>query len=172
LGDGDNDQGAPLTKEAAAGAGFALAGAAITRVVDVTQERCREKAEAKERRRADLEETRRLAYMALVAGTTARPELVATVANALAHHGLQVPFQEAVIHLAVVVRGELQGESGRWLQAQTARLTTELDAENTRPSYFALKKRLGWVTTSRPSVEGEVDRRHAAVVMLSWVAWP
>jgi hypothetical protein len=126
--------GAPLTKEAAAGAGFALAGAAITRMVDSTQERRREKAEAKERRRADLDETRRLAYMALVAGTTARPELVATVANALAHHGLEVPFQEAATHLAVVVRGELNGESGRWLQTHIARLTTELDAENKRLS--------------------------------------
>jgi hypothetical protein len=83
--------GAPLSKEAAAGAGFALAGAAITRAVDVTQERRREQAEIRERRRADLDETRRLAYMALVAGTTAHPELVATVANALAHHGLHVP---------------------------------------------------------------------------------
>jgi uncharacterized protein YegP (UPF0339 family) len=33
-----------------------------------------------------------------------------------------------------VVRGELDGESGRWLRAQIARLTTELDAENKRPS--------------------------------------
>jgi hypothetical protein len=126
--------GSPLTKEAAAGAGFALAGAAITRAVDVAQERRREKAEAKERRRADLDETRRLAYMALVAGTTSRPELVATVANALSHHGLQVPFEEAATHLAVVVRGELQGESGRWLQAQIARLTKEFGVENKRPS--------------------------------------
>jgi hypothetical protein len=126
--------GAPLSKEAAAGAGFALAGAAITRAVDVTQERRREQAEIRERRRADLDETRRLAYMALVAGTTAHPELVATVANALAHHGLHVPFQEAATHLTAVVKGELHGESGRWLQAQIARLTTELDAENKRPS--------------------------------------
>ena len=86
----------------------------------------------RERRRADLDETRRLAYMALVAGTTARPELVATVANALAHHGLQVAFQEAADHLAVVVRGELQGENGRWPQAQIARLTAELDAPDGR----------------------------------------
>jgi hypothetical protein len=54
--------GAPLTKEAAAGAGFALAGAAITRMVDVTQERRREQAAVEERRRTDLDETRRVAY--------------------------------------------------------------------------------------------------------------
>jgi hypothetical protein len=84
--------GAPVTKEAAAG--FALAGAAITRMVDVAQERRRDKAAAQERRRVDLDETRRVAYMALIAGNTGYYELVATVANQLAHHGLQVPFPE------------------------------------------------------------------------------
>jgi hypothetical protein len=84
--------GAPVTKEAAAG--FALAGAAITRMVDVAQERRRDKAAAQERRRVDLDETRRVAYMALIAGDTGYYELVATVANQLAHHGLQVPFPE------------------------------------------------------------------------------
>jgi hypothetical protein len=91
--------GAPLSKEAAAGAGFALAGAAITSMVDVAQERRREKDAAQERRRADLDETRRVAYMALIAGTTGYYELVATVGNQLAHHGLHVPFQEAAAHL-------------------------------------------------------------------------
>ena len=122
--------GAPLTKEAAAGAGFALAGAAITRAVDATQERRREKAEAEASRRTDLDETRRLAYMVLVAGATGRPELVATVANALAHHGLQVPFQEAAAHLATVLDGDTEGESERWLQQQISHITTKLDAEN------------------------------------------
>lgn len=81
--------GAPLTKQAAAAAGFALAGAAVTRAVDVTQERRRDKAAAQERRRSDLDETRRVAYMALIAGESRHYELVAAVANALAHHGLQ-----------------------------------------------------------------------------------
>jgi hypothetical protein len=123
---------APLTKEAAAAAGFAFTGAAITRMVDVTQERRREKAAAQERRRTDLDETRRVAYMALVAGTTGHPELVATVANALAHHGLQVPFQEAAAHLATVVGGGTEGESARWLQEQIDHITAKLDAENER----------------------------------------
>jgi hypothetical protein len=129
--------GAPLTKEAAAGAGFALAGAAITRMVDVAQERRREKAVAQERRRTDLDETRRVAYMALIAGETrdtersvSAYELIATVANAFAHHGLQVPFEETAAHLAEVVSGDTEGESGRWLREQIDQLTAKLDAEN------------------------------------------
>jgi hypothetical protein len=124
--------GAPVTKEAAAAAGFAFAGAAITRMVDVAQERRREKAAAQERRRADLDETRRVAYMVLVAGMTGQPTVVATVANALAHHGLQVPFPEAAAHLATVASGDTEGESARWLQEQIDQLTVKLDAENER----------------------------------------
>jgi hypothetical protein len=124
--------GAPVTKEAATGAGFALAGAAITRMVDVAQERRREKAAAQERRRADLDETRRVAYMALIAGNTGYYELVATVANQLAHHGLQVPFQEAAAHLATVTSGDTEGESARWLQDKIDHITAKLDAENER----------------------------------------
>jgi len=124
--------GAPLGKEAAAGAGFALAGATITRMVDIAQERRREKAAAQERRRADLDETRRVAYMALIAGTTGYYELVATVGNQLAHHGLQVPFQEAAAHLATIASGDTEGESTRWLQEQIDHITAKLDAENER----------------------------------------
>jgi hypothetical protein len=121
--------GAPVTKEAAAAAGFALAGATITRAVDIAQERSREKGAAQERRRTDLDETRRLAYMVLVAGSTERPELVATVANALAHHGRQVPLQEAAFHLVRVLGGETGAESERWLREQVDRITMELDAK-------------------------------------------
>jgi hypothetical protein len=118
--------GAPLTEEAATAAGFALAGAAITRAVDATQERRREKAAAEARRRTDLDETRRLAYMLLVAGTTGRHELVGTAANALAHHGLQVPFQEVAAHLVAIANGETGGESERWLREQIGRISDAL----------------------------------------------
>jgi hypothetical protein len=121
--------GAPLTKQAAAAAGFAL----VTRAVDVTQERRRDKAAAQERRRSDLDETRRVAYMALIAGESRHYELVATVANALAHHGMQVPFPEAAAHLARVASGDTEGESARWLQQQIDRLTVTLDDENNAP---------------------------------------
>jgi hypothetical protein len=56
-------------------------------------------------------------------------ELIATLANALAHHGLQVPFEESVDHLAAVVEGEVEGESGRWLREQIDRITAKLDAK-------------------------------------------
>jgi hypothetical protein len=118
--------GAP-TREALAGAGLALAGAAVTRAAYVAQERRREQTEADSRRRSDLDETRRLAYMALVTGTAPRHyELVATAANALAHHGSEVPFQEAATHLAVVANGGADSESGRWLQEQIDRITKTL----------------------------------------------
>ena len=126
--------GAPLTKEAAAAAGFALAGAAVTRAVDLAQEHRREQTATQERRRTDLDETRRVAYMALVAGQSRYYELVATVANALAHHGTQVPFPEAAAHLARVATGDTEGESVRWLQEQIDRITATLDAESKRPS--------------------------------------
>jgi hypothetical protein len=121
--------GRPVSKEALAAAGFALTGATITRLVDVMQERARSKAAAEERRRTDLDETRRLAYMVLLAGPGPRPELVATVANALAHHGAEVPFQEAALHLSQILNIDPGGESRRWLQEQIDRITAELDAE-------------------------------------------
>ena len=83
-------------------------------------------------RRADLDETRRVAYMALIAGTHRHYELVATVGNALAHHGLQVPFPEAAAHLATVASGDTEGESARWLQEKIDHITAKLDAENER----------------------------------------
>jgi hypothetical protein len=122
--------GRPLTKEAAAAVGFALAGAAITRAVDIRQEHRRDAAAAQQRRRADLDETRRLAYMALIHPAPGpRPELLATVANALAHHGHQVPFQEAAFHIGQVLSVDSEGESHRWLQEQIDRITAELDAQ-------------------------------------------
>jgi hypothetical protein len=42
-------------------------------MIDIARERREETAEEDARRRRDLDETRRLAYMALVAGTTDHP---------------------------------------------------------------------------------------------------
>jgi hypothetical protein len=67
--------------------------------------------------------------MAVVTGTAPQHyELVATAANALAHHGSEVPFQEAATHLAVVANGGTDTESGRWLQEQIDRITKTLGA--------------------------------------------
>jgi hypothetical protein len=72
--------------------------------------------------------------MALIAGNTGYYELVATVANQLAHHGLQVPFQEAAAHLATVARGDTESESARWLQEKIDHITAKLDAETSASS--------------------------------------
>jgi hypothetical protein len=96
-------------------------------MIDIAKERREEAAEEELGRRRDLDETRRLAYMALVGGTTEHPELVATIANALAHHGSGADPDEVAANVAAVIRGEDNGESRRWLLAQVELITAELD---------------------------------------------
>jgi hypothetical protein len=118
--------GAPA-KAALAGAGFALAGAAVTRAIDLAKERRAEAAQADANRRRDLDETRRVAYMALQANSRA-PELVATIVNALAYHGLAVDPEEAARHVQNLVSNMPidRDRSQRWLQEQIDRITAEL----------------------------------------------
>jgi hypothetical protein len=118
------------SKDAVVGAGFALAGAAATRAIDVAHERRRDASEIDANRRRDLDETRRLLYMALVVGRARQhqgAELVATIVNALVHHQSAIPVDEAVAHVAAVVRGGVGSESERWLEAQIERITHDLD---------------------------------------------
>jgi uncharacterized membrane protein YhiD involved in acid resistance len=56
--------GAPA-RAAVAGAGFALAGAAVIRAVDIAWQRRTETFQAQASRRRELDETRRLAYAVL-----------------------------------------------------------------------------------------------------------
>jgi hypothetical protein len=110
-------------KAALAGAGFAFVGAAITRAIDLAMER-------NANRRRDLDETRRVAYMALYAADSRAPELVATLVNALAHHQSAVDPTVAATHVATIVNGgpgDL-GQSELWLQEQIDRITAELDS--------------------------------------------
>jgi hypothetical protein len=125
--------GGALSKDAAAAAGFTLAGAAVARTLDVLQERSREKAAIQERRHTDLDETRRIIYMVLIARRTRHPEPVATIANALAHHQQRVAFHEATTHLARVLDGnDPDGRSERWLEELVDRINRELDPEDER----------------------------------------
>jgi hypothetical protein len=110
--------GSALTRDAAAAAGFAFAGATIARAVDVLQQHRKERAEADDALRRDLDETRRVVYMALIAQRTDRYEVVATAANALAHHSLRVPLDDAITHLVNVVEGRGGEESEQWLRRQ------------------------------------------------------
>jgi hypothetical protein len=118
------------SKDALVGAGFALAGAAATRAIDVAHERRRDAAEADANRRRDLDEVRRLLYMTLVLGRAQQhqgAELIATIVNSLVHHQSAVAVDQAVAHVAAVVRGDMGGESERWLEAQIERITHELN---------------------------------------------
>jgi hypothetical protein len=69
-------------------------------------------------------------YMALVLGRARQhqgAELVATTVNALVHHEPAVAGDEAVAHVAAVVRGDVGSESELWLEAQIERISQELD---------------------------------------------
>jgi hypothetical protein len=81
--------GAP-TKAALAAAGFAFTGTAVTRFIDIAGARKAAAVRADEVRLTDLDETRRLAYAALLARASSERALFdATLVNALAHHGLE-----------------------------------------------------------------------------------
>jgi hypothetical protein len=111
------------------GAGSALAGAAATRIIDLDRERRSEAARAEASRRSDLDETRRLAYMALAARGTERYELAATIVNALAHHQSAVDPDVAMRHVTAIV-AEGSGDTGlseAWLRGYIDRITTELN---------------------------------------------
>ncbi len=82
-------------------------------------------------RRSDLDETRRLAYAALLSPqerSLTTPSLVATIVNALAHHGLAVDPAIAAGHPQDLVSDMPvnPGASKRWLQGQIDRITAEL----------------------------------------------
>ena len=108
------------------GLGSLLLGAFWTYLLTTFQEKRKAIEAAAEARGRDLDETRRLAYMALVAPKTNHPDLVATVGNALAHHrSLLIPFEESAVHLAAFLdRGEYESE--QWLRNLIYRITNEL----------------------------------------------
>jgi hypothetical protein len=112
--------GAPA-KAASAGAGFALVGAAVTRGIDVANERKRMRTQALADRRRDVDETRRLAYAALVGGNS-DPVLLGSLLNALIHHGHMVVPRQAFEHLMSLDKGE----GRKWVLDQIERLTYEL----------------------------------------------
>jgi hypothetical protein len=70
----------------------------------------------------DLDETRRLLYMALAAPRTKRYNLVGTLVNALAHHGLGVNPIEAMANLINAVEQPDNGEAAGWVHAQIDRI--------------------------------------------------
>jgi len=79
----------------------------------------------------DLDETRRLAYALLASRPSERGgTLLATVLNALVHHGSGISRDEAERYLALDVSGMPDWhESAVWLREQIDRITAELDAD-------------------------------------------
>ena len=77
----------------------------------------------------DLDETRRLLYMALYANRTGRYELVATLVNALAHHHNQpmISASESAPRLLRLVTGWERVEDVQWLREQIDIISTILD---------------------------------------------
>jgi hypothetical protein len=121
--------GAP-GKTALAGTGFAFVGAAVTRTIDLARERQAASVQAAEASRRDLDETRRLAYAMLSKRPSERdPVLVATVLNALVHHGLAADYMTAMPHLTRLDSGQDDDlSSTRWLQEQIRQITHQLES--------------------------------------------
>jgi len=116
------------SKAALAGAGFALAGAAITRWIDLAKNRQATSAQETQAQRRDLDETRRLAEALLFKRPSERdPVLLATVLNALVYHGLRVDYLTASRHLTRIDTGQDHDMlSTHWLQAQIELITHRL----------------------------------------------
>jgi hypothetical protein len=110
------------------GAGSALAGAAAARFIDLDRERRIEVKQAEEGRKRDLDETRRLAYMALMSKGTRNYELAATIANALVHHQQAAAVGDALTYLTALANGGPGNtdESEEWLNEQIWEITSEL----------------------------------------------
>jgi len=123
------------TSTALVGAGSALAGVAATRIIDLEREHRAQVAQSEVSHQRDLDETRRIAYMALACRETERYELVATTVNALAHHGSAVDPDQAMTHLITIIRGGPDVDNSvAWLRGEISRLALELDARQTGTS--------------------------------------
>jgi hypothetical protein len=98
------------------------------RIADLARERRAEQAAASASRRRDLDETRRLAYMALASTDTSRYERVASIVNALAHQGAEINRDEALRRVTAVVEGVPRDAEvvKIWLFAQIDRMSNEL----------------------------------------------
>jgi hypothetical protein len=103
---------------------------AAARIIDLERERRAQVAQSEVSHQRDLDETRRIAYMALACRETERYELVATIVNALAHHGSAVDPDHAMRHLITIIRGGPDVDNSlAWLRGEISRLTIELDAQ-------------------------------------------
>lgn len=75
----------------------------------------------------DLDETRRLAYMALLDVDHRDRSLGGTLVNALVHHQKAAGQEEAVAHVQSVLNSPRNEESRAWLKKHVERMTSELE---------------------------------------------
>lgn len=77
-------------------------------------------------RRKDLDETRRLLYMALVVSKTKRYNLVGTLVNAIKHHqGADIDTDELVDRVIAVVEDH-DDRDDQWVRERIAQATVDL----------------------------------------------
>jgi hypothetical protein len=128
-----------------AGAGAALAGAAATRIGDlVSESRARAEREVSESqaraerdeasRSTDLDEGRRLAYMALMSKGAGNYALAASLLNALVYHQRQGTAKEAMKQLDALARGKDCDAAEEWLRGHIQRIDADLEAIGGAPS--------------------------------------
>jgi hypothetical protein len=80
---------------------------------------------ADETRSKDLDETRRLLYMALLMPRTERYELAGTLVHALVHHQqVAEPVEQVIENVLAGIEGEPDAQL--WLRTQIDRVTDEL----------------------------------------------
>jgi hypothetical protein len=117
------------TSTALVGAGSALAGAAAARFIDLDRERRAAVKQAEQDRKRDMDETRRLAYIALMSKGTRNYELAATIANALVHHQQAAAVGDALTYLTTLADdgpGDTD-ESEEWLNEQISEIASKLN---------------------------------------------
>jgi len=85
--------------------------------------------------RKDLDETRRLLYIALAGRYSDRhgvPTLIGTLVNALAHHNAALDATETMARLVAVVNGD-DPDADQWVDEQISRITSELNESDLTP---------------------------------------
>jgi hypothetical protein len=104
---------------------------------DVVSRALRDQRLHDEARTKDLDETRRLLYMALLAPRTKRYNLAGTLANTLIHHvkvlsGESIEWEEEntlMDRIVRVVDGEGDEQDVAWLYEEIGQITEQLDGE-------------------------------------------
>ena len=78
-------------------------------------------------RAKDLDEVRRVCYMALLRPRTEKYELAATVVNALVHHQrVEEPEDQVIEFVLAAIDGDGKGSGTAWVRQQIDRISEEL----------------------------------------------